>query len=104
MISYNDDQPNPHTGYRQCAIIAYGYTKRNNECIRVMETYGDSRSAAEGTNYIPNYRLLLTRRCVSFKPMQGVQPWGKDILDSRVNWNGDKSMEPCVDHIYESDF
>ena len=104
MISYNDDQPNPHTGYRQCAIIAYGYTKRNNEALRVMETYGDSRSAAEGTNYIPNYRLLLTRRCVSFKPMQGVQPWGKDILDSRVNWNGDKSMEPCVDHIYESDF
>jgi hypothetical protein len=104
MISYDDEQPQPHTGYRQCAIIAYGYTKRNNECIRVMETYGDSRSAAEGTNYIPNYRLMLTRRCKAFKPMVGVQPWGRDILDSRCHYGGDNSMEPCVDAILESDF
>jgi hypothetical protein len=104
MISYDDEQPNPHTGYRQCAIIAYGYTKRNNECIRVMETYGDSRSAADGENYIPNYRLLLTRRCKAFKPMVGVQPWGRDILDSRCHYGGDNSMEPCVDAILESDF
>ena len=104
MISYDDELPQPHTGYRQCAIIAYGYTKRQNECIRVMETFGDSRSAAEGTNYIPNYRLLLTRRCRSFKPMIGVQPWGQDILDSRCHYGGDDSMEPCVDAILESDF
>lgn len=104
MISYDDEQPQPHTGYRQCAIIAYGYTKRNNECIRVMETYGDSRSAADGTNYIPNYRLMLTRRCKAFKPMIGVQPWGRDILDSRCHYGGDNSMEPCVDAILESDF
>lgn len=104
MISYDDEQPNPHTGYRQCAIIAYGYTKRNNECLRVMETYGDSRSAAEGTNYIPNYRLMLTRRCKGFKPMFNTEPWGKDILDSRCHYGGDDSMEPCVDAILESDF
>lgn len=104
MISYSDEQPNPHTGYRQCCIIAWGETKRQNECLRVMELYGDSRSAADGTNYIPNYRLLLTRRCKSFKPMQGVLPWGIDVLDDRVNWNGDRSMFPCYDHIKISDF
>ena len=104
MISYDDEQPNPHTGYRQCCIIAWGQTKKQNECIRVMELYGDSRSAAEGENYIPNYRLLLTRRCKAFKPMQGVQPWSIDVLDSRTNWNGDRSMEPCYDHIKTEDF
>ena len=104
QISYNDEQPNPHTGYRQCCIIAWGQTKRQNECIRVMELYGDSRSASEGTNYIPNYRLLLTRRCKAFKPMIGVQPWGIDVLDSRTTWNGDRSMEPCYDHIKTEDF
>lgn len=104
MISYDDEQPNPHTGYRQCCLIAWGQTKKGNECIRVMELYGDSRSAAEGENYIPNYRLLLTRRCKAFKPMQGVQPWSIDVLDSRTNWNGDRSMEPCYDHIKTEDF
>lgn len=104
MISYDDEQPNPHTGYRQCCLIAWGQTKKGNECIRVMELYGDSRSAAEGENYIPNYRLLLTRRCKAFKPMQGVQPWSIDVLDSRTNWNGDRSMEPCYDHIKIEDF
>lgn len=104
MISYDDELPNPHTGYRQCCLIAWGETKRGNECLRVMELYGDSRSAADGTNYIPNYRLLLTRRCKSFKPMQGVLPWGIDVLDDRVNWNGDRSMFPCYDHIKISDF
>lgn len=104
QISYDDEQPNPHTGYRQCCIIAWGQTKKGNECIRVMELYGDSRSAAEGTNYVPNYRLMLTRRCKAFKPMIGVQPWGIDVLDSRTNWNGDRSMEPCYDHIKTEDF
>ena len=104
QISYDDEQPNPHTGFRQCAIIAYGYTKANNECIRVMETFGDSRSAAEGTNYIPNYRLMLTRRCKAFKPMFNTEPWGQDILDSRCHYGGDDSMSPCIDAILESDF
>lgn len=104
MLTYDDDKPNPHTGYRQCAIIAYGYTKANNECIRIMETFGDSRSAAEGEGVIPDYRLMLVRRIKSFKPMQGVQSWSMDILDSRVNMNGDRSMRPCLDHIKLSDF
>ena len=104
MISYDDEQPQPHTGYRQCLVIAWGLTKKGNECIRVYESFGDSRSAAEGENYIPNYRLMLTRRCKAFKPMVGVAPYGRDMLDSRCNFDGDKSMEPCYDHIMLSDF
>lgn len=104
MISYDDEQPQPHTGYRQCLVIAWGLTKKGNECIRVYESFGDSRSAAEGENYIPNYRLMLTRRCKAFKPMIGVAPYGRDMLDSRCNFDGDKSMEPCYDHIMLSDF
>lgn len=104
MISYDDEKPKPHLGYRQCAIIAYGFTKRGNECLRVMETFGASRSASDGTNYIPNYRLMLTRRCKAFKPMFGTQPWSRDILDSRCHYGGDDSMTPCIDAILESDF
>ena len=104
MISYDDEQPQPHTGYRQCLVIAWGLTKKGNECIRVYESFGDSRSASEGENYIPNYRLMLTRRCKAFKPMVGVAPYGRDMLDSRCNFDGDKSMEPCYDHIMLSDF
>lgn len=104
MISYDDEQPQPHTGYRQCLVIAWGLTKKGNECIRVYESFGDSRSAAEGENYIPNYRLMLTRRCKAFKPMVGVAPYGRDMLDSRCNFDGDKSMAPCYDHIMLSDF
>lgn len=105
QISYDDDKPNPHTGYRQCAIVAWGTTKRGNECYRIWEQYGDSRSAAEGTNYIPNYRLVLARRCRAFKPMQNTQPWGLEVLDTSIlNWNGDKSMTAVYDHITRSDF
>lgn len=104
QISYDDEEPQPHTGYRQCLVIAWGLTKKGNECIRVYESFGDSRSAADGTNYIPNYRLMLTRRCKAFKPMVGVAPYGRDMLDSRCNFDGDKSMEPCYDHIMLSDF
>lgn len=103
MISYNDEQPDPATGYRQCAIIAHGYTHTGAECIRIMEVFGDSRSAKEGDGMIPDYRLLLTKRIMSLKPMVGTAPWGWDVLDSRVNLTGDKSMFPCIDHITEED-
>ena len=105
MISYNDEQPQPHTGYRTCYIVAYGYTKANNECLRVFQQNGDSRSASEGELPLPSYRLMLTRRCKGFKPMQGVEKYPMSVLDTSIlNWNGDKSMEPCVDHILTSDF
>ena len=105
MISYNDEQPQPHTGYRTCYIVAYGYTKANNECLRVFQQNGDSRSASEGELPLPSYRLMLTRRCKGFKPMQGVEKYPMSVLDtSIINWNGDRSMEPCVDHILTSDF
>lgn len=105
MISYSDEQPNPHTGYRTCYIVAYGYTKANNECIRVFQQNGDSRSASEGILPLPSYRLMLTRRCKGFKPMQGVEKYPMSVLDtSIINWNGDRSMSPCIDHLVQSDF
>lgn len=103
MISYNDEKDKPALGFRQCAIIAHGYTKASNECIRIMEVFGDSRSAREGDGVIPDYRLLLTKRIKSLKPMIGTAPWSKDILDSRVNLTGDKSMSPCITHITKED-
>lgn len=103
MISYNDEKDKPALGFRQCAIIAHGYTKAGNECLRIMEVFGDSRSAREGEGVIPDYRLLLTKRIKSLKPMIGTKPWGKDILDSRVNLTGDKSMSPCITHITKED-
>ena len=103
MISYNDEKDKPALGYRQCAIIAHGYTKAGNECLRIMEVFGDSRSARDGEGVIPDYRLLLTKRIKSLKPMIGTAPWSKDILDSRVNLTGDKSMSPCITHITKED-
>lgn len=103
MISYNDEKEKPALGYRQCAIIAYGYTKAGNECIRIMEVFGDSRSARDGEGKIPDYRLLLTGRIRQLKPMVETQPWDYSILDSRVNLTGDKSMSPCIDHITKTD-
>lgn len=103
MISYNDEKDKPALGFRQCAVIAHGYTKAGNECLRIMEVFGDSRSAREGDGVIPDYRLLLTKRIKSLKPMIGTAPWSKDILDSRVNLTGDKSMSPCITHITKED-
>lgn len=103
MISYNDGKDKPALGFRQCAIIAHGYTKAGNECLRIMEVFGDSRSAREGDGVIPDYRLLLTKRIKSLKSMINTKPWGKDILDSRVSLVGDKSMFPCIDHITKED-
>ena len=103
MLTYNDEKDKPALGFRQCAVIAHGYTKAGNECIRVMEVFGDSRSVREGDGVIPDYRLLLTKRIKSLKPMIGTAPWGWDVLDSRVNLTGDKSMAPCITHITEED-
>lgn len=103
MISYNDEKDKPALGFRQCAVIAHGYTHTGAEAIRVMEIFGDSRSVREGDGVIPDYRLLLTKRIKSLKPMIGTAPWGWDVLDSRVNLEGDKSMFPCITHITTED-
>ena len=103
MISYNDEKDRPALGFRQCAVIAHGYTKAGNECLRIMEVFGDSRSARDGEGVIPDYRLLLTKRIKSLKPMINTKPWGWDIIDSRINLEGDKSMFPCITHITKED-
>ena len=103
MISYNDEKDKPALGFRQCAVIAHGYTHTGAECLRIMEVFGDSRSARDGEGVIPDYRLLLTKRIKSLKPMINTKPWSKDILDSRVNLTGDKSMSPCITHITKED-
>lgn len=92
MINYDDEQPNPHTAARQCMVVAHGLTKRGNECIRVYERFGDSRSAASGDGEIPDYRLMLTKRIRSIRVPDFMEPWTPDMLDSRYNWNGDRSM------------
>lgn len=103
MLTYNDEKDKPALGFRQCAIIAHGYTTAGNECIRVMEVFGDSRSAKAGDGKIPDYRLLLTGRIMDLKPMTNTAPWDYSVLDSRVNLTGDKSMSPCIDHITRID-
>lgn len=104
MLSYNDEKENPHTAFRQIAIVAYGITKAGNAAIRAYEMFGDSRSAADGTGVIPDYRMFLLKRIQSLKPMIGTEPWGKELLDSRYNWSGDKGLPTLFDHITESDF
>lgn len=104
MLAYNDEKPQPHTAFRQVAIVAYGITKAGNTAIRCYEMFGDSRSAADGTGQIPDYRMFLIKRIQSLKPMIGTEPWGKDILDSRYNWSGDKGLPDLFDHITEADF
>lgn len=104
MLSYNDEQPQPHTAFRQVAIVAYGITKAGNTAIRCYEMFGDSRSASDGTGQIPDYRMFLIKRIQSLKPMIGTEPWGRDLLDSRYNWSGDKGLPELFDHITESDF
>lgn len=99
MVQYNDEQPNPATGYRQIAVVAWGITTAGNECIRCYELFGDSRSGE-----VPDYKLMLTKRIRTLKPMWNTQPWGKEILDSRYNWGGDDSMATVFEHITETDF
>ena len=61
--------------------------------------FGDSRSGE-----VPDYKLMLTKRIRTLKPMWNTQPWGKEILDSRYNWGGDDSMVTVFEHITETDF
>ena len=99
MVQYNDEEPNPATGYRQIAIVAWGVTTAGNECIRCYQLYGDSRSGEHR-----DYKLMLTKRIQSLKPMWNTEPWSRDILDDRYNWGGDDSMITVFDHITEANF
>lgn len=63
MISYDDQQEDAATGFRNCAVTSWGYTIAGNECIRVYEYSGDSRRGfGEG-----RWRFMLTRRIMDFK-------------------------------------
>jgi hypothetical protein len=111
QLSYNDEQPNPHTGFRQVAIVAHGITKvkegAGNRCFRAYELFGDSRSASEGILPLPSWRLFLESRVVSLKAMTGTEPYTKEWLASlepKYNWNGDRSMAGNPDHLTEADF
>lgn len=106
-LSYNDELPNPHTGYRQVAIVAEGVTKANNHCFRAYELFGDSRSAAEGELPLPSWRLFLTKRVKSLKAMVGTEPYTREWLASlepKYNWTGDNSMAPCTDNVTWDEF
>lgn len=95
MINYNDAQPSPHTGARQCMVVAWGISKAGNECIRVYEKYGDSRSGG-----IADYRLLLTSRITSLRVLDYVEPWQLSDLDSRYNNTGDESMSVIFEYAH----
>lgn len=107
QLSYNDEQEPKHTGFRQVAIVAEGVTKAGNQCFRAYEMFGDSRSASEGILPLPSWRLFLTKRIVSLKAMAGTEPFTREWLNSLspdYNWNDDRSMEPCTDHITWEEF
>lgn len=107
QLAYNDEQEPKHTGYRQVAIVAEGVTKAGNHCFRAFEMFGDSRSAAEGILPLPSWRLFLTKRVESLKAMTGTEPFTREWLNSLTpdyNWNDDRSMAPCTDHITWDEF
>ena len=84
MISYDDEQDNPHTGYRTCFVSSWGYTQKNgggNECIRIFEYNGDTRSGFEDGRW----RLLLTRRIREFKAVE----YMSSILQAPAQYNGE---------------
>lgn len=86
-IKYDDGKKNPASGSRLCKIVAWGMSVAGNECIRVYENVGDSRSGG-----IPDYRLMLTRRIKSISVAENIEPWKESDLDSRYNWSGDRGM------------
>lgn len=84
MITYDDEQDNPHTGYRTCFVSSWGYTQKNgggNECIRIFEYNGDTRSGFEDGRW----RLLLTRRIREFKTVD----YMSSILQAPAQYNGE---------------
>lgn len=94
QISYDDSQPDPATGYRQCIVVAYGTTSAGNTAIRCYEQFGDTRTIC------PDYKIFLLKRIRSFKPMLNVEPWTDDILDGRYHSGGDKNLSYPLIYAY----
>ena len=94
QISYDDEQPDPATGYRQCIVVAYGTTSAGNTAIRCYEQFGDTRTIC------PDYKIFLLKRIRSFKPMLNVEPWTDDILDGRYHSGGDKNLSYPLIYAY----
>lgn len=86
MVTYDDDKDDPAINSRQLGILCWGYTKANNECIRVFETFGDSRHKDE----LPGWRILRLDRIKSFQILDFVEPWVK--APALFNPHGDESM------------
>ena len=107
IINYDDKKNNPnppegasHTSARQCAIIARGETFRGNECIRVWQYFGDSRSIAEGyaEHELGDYRLLLVKRITQMRVVPFADPWTEDELGAGLNPVGDDGMASVFYH------
>lgn len=70
MISYHDNTEDPATGFRTCFISSWGYTTAGNECIRVYEYNGDTKTGFQDGRW----RLLLTRRIMDLKGVDYTEP------------------------------
>lgn len=70
MISYFDETEYPATGFRTCCVSSWGYTTKGNECIRVYEYNGDTKSGFDEGHW----RLLLTRRITDLKVVDYMKP------------------------------
>lgn len=91
MIAYYDETENPAMGFRTCCVSSWGYTTSNNECIRVYEYNGDTKSGFDDGHW----RLLLTRRITDLKvvdymkPIQTAPPlYNREAKAGRVNDKG----------------
>ncbi len=82
MISYHDNTDEPATGFRTCFVSSWGYTTAGNECIRVYEYSGDTKSGFEEGRW----RLLLTRRIMDLKAVDYTEP----IRSAPPQYNGER--------------
>lgn len=63
LISYDDEEEGAATGFRTCFVSSWGYTVKGNECIRIYEYSGATRTGFQDGRW----RLLLTRRIMDLK-------------------------------------
>ena len=82
MVSYHDNTDEPATGFRTCFVSSWGYTTAGNECIRVYEYSGDTKSGFEDGRW----RLLLTRRIMDLKSVDYTEP----IRSAPPQYNGER--------------
>ena len=71
IINYDDEQPNPKTGARQCVVMERGWTpSRHNRAVRVWEQYGDSRHPES----ISGWRTMLIHRITTIRSVDYLDP------------------------------